>query len=308
MHYIRHYMIRPCDYDLWQKLEGYGVSCFGLPSNAENSSYLAMGFQLDESIPKFIEIEPFLPEATPDEYWTADKSNIYTGDRYTSIRYTPCFSESERQAARWLQMRVISLKLKPINDKTLFRKLCVYKKNMHGIDIGHHCVQAEPVTVGRAIKWGNSQFFSGAYFSGGVFCNNRAKGILENSALRGFQFGAVLNKQKVSLPETFQIHSDCIAPDEAFVPVHDMNVERCPLCGKQMLYLSGSKPQYGVRSDVLDEGIDLYETLPIFGSYTPDHCSKRLIISQRAYQFLRQQKMARALEFVPLPICNGNGM
>lgn len=299
MHYIRHYSISPFDYKLWEKLLEYGVECRCYPPNAKQEDYTGMGFHLDESIPKFSELEPYLPEATQ----SISASEISAGKPCVFITYKDCYTEKERESAKWLEMRGISLKLSPINDETLWERTCILGVNRYGIPLSNHHVQVEPLVVGHAVRWSNSQFFSGSYNTNYIFCSGIAKDILENSGLRGFRFDPVLKgKQKGQLADTWQLRSCYTVPNGAFLPIRYMEESICPDCGIQILHFTDGRYLYGVKEGMLNPNVDFYETLPSFGGYPGTSCGTEYLISRRGYQMLRSNKMTRGVEFIPLQV------
>ena len=203
-------------------------------------------------------------------------------------------------------IRCVTSKIDPTNDGDAEEVTCVFDRSRTGIDIGHHRLQARPLEIRRTFKWGNSQFFSGSITTGGLFCDDRAVSLMEHACLRGIQYGPVLKWQTgTPIPNLHQVIPDHVIPNGAFVPIRDMEPYTCELCGMQMLRISGQKFLYGIRSTLLAPEIDFYKTLPLFLDYSAKRYSggrEHCIISQRAYQVLKKNKMCRGMEFTPLTL------
>ena len=305
MHYIKKY-ITNFDIELFRKLEKCKIKCRCFPITAPPDTYTSMDFTLDESSPAFGELEPYLPEATPVEDHLKLPANFDVKNPFkdpcTSILYEPVYTEEERKSAEWLEMQAISRKVQILNEETFFARSCIYGKNKWGAVQAWHTVQAEPPVVSRPIRWSNSQFFCTCYTQE-LFCNDRAKMMLEESDLRGFRFDPVLRGgRKEPLADAWQIRALSVTPNWAFVPLQYMEESPCPICGIQRLHLLEGRRKYGIRKGYLDPEVDFYETLPSFGSFPGTSCIVRNIISQRMYRLLCEKRMTRAVKFIPLSV------
>lgn len=298
MYYIRTYNIRPCDYTLWEVLQLHGIKCYGLPGYAKYGEYIGMYFHVDEHLAVFTQIEPFLPLTT--ETHNADGSTLGVESPSVTIRYYPQYTEKDCRSANWLEMRPVSLKIEPKNSETIFQHTCECGESSSRRPRSYHCLQVESVVVSKRTPWTNTQFFCTSYFIEGVFCNSRAKSILESSGLCGLRFDPVLKSRGGVLPDTHQVRAQSVLPDSAFFAVADMVEQECPLCGLRLLCCAGGKPLFGIYTDAVAPGIDFFETAPIFAGSPRASGTDKFIISQRAYRYLTEMQMTRAVEFIPL--------
>lgn len=233
---------------------------------------------------------------------------LFSGENKLLVNniYYPKYTEEEIKKSMWIDIRCVTSKIDPTNDGDAEEVTCVFDRSRTGIDIGHHRLQARPLEIRRTFKWGNSQFFSGSITTGGLFCDDRAVSLMEHAGLRGIQYGPVLKWQTgTPIPNLHQVIPDHVIPNGAFVPIRDMEPYTCELCGMQMLRISGQKFLYGIRSTLLAPEIDFYKTLPLFLDYSAKRYSggrEHCIISQRAYQVLKKNKMCRGMEFTPLTL------
>lgn len=305
MHYIRHYSIYPCDHILRKQLETYGVACTVLNNpSTKQDTYLI--FDLDESDPTFEELLKLIPDITPDDVLNEIVRRKDPAPVTTAL-FFPSYTEEERQNTKWLQIRPMTTKVDPVNDERLCKVTCIFGRNRFNVDLGRHKEQANPYEIKRPVKWGNSQFFSAALIgASSLFCDDRAKIIMDNAKLRGLRYGPVLKwKAGTIIPNIHQILPDHVIPDGAFVPIRDMVDYRCDMCGMQMLRVTGPCSLYGIRDCCMDPEIDFYQTLPLFLGKQRDEpvfAIPHYIISQRAYQVLRENKMCRGVEFTPLTL------
>lgn len=307
MNYIRHYGVSPYSTELKQILEEkYGIKCTVLHNYYLNRD-VRLIFDLDESNPRFQEILRFIPDITPDEELNAVVHTPEIETPVTTALFFPSYTEEERQNTKWLQIRPMTTKVDPVNDERLCKVTCIFGRNRFNVDLGRHKEQANPYEIKRPVKWGNSQFFSAALIgASSLFCDDRAKIIMDNAKLRGLRYGPVLKwKAGTIIPNIHQILPDHVIPDGAFVPIRDMVDYRCDMCGMQMLRVTGPCSLYGIRDCCMDPEIDFYQTLPLFLGKQRDEpvfAIPHYIISQRAYQVLRENKMCRGVEFTPLTL------
>lgn len=302
MHYIRHYSVYPYDDSLKRRLEEeWGIECITLYKGLTQEPNLLI-FDIDESDPRSNEILAIVPPITPP------MEGSFTSplpSRYCNCLYFPQYSEEERKSAKWLMMDPITQKVEPRNVETMFAITCVVGKTKTGLDLGRHRVQIEPYMTTKNIKFGNSQFFYGNYMHDShIFCDDRARQIIENAGLRGVCFENVLKwKTREPLPNMYQIMPENIVPDGVLVGDREIEEYTCEICGMTILRMTGGRAKYGILADKLDPDIDFYQTLPIAAGrqdVPPYIAGTMIIISQRAYQVFAEKKMKRAVRFTPL--------
>lgn len=297
MNYLVHYYVRPYNGKIIGFLEKLDIQCSISPAHGTGDSGF-ITFKVYDDNPLFNEIKEAFYNRTV-EFFNVSRECISI-----NTIYYPCYTEAERCGAKWLDIRAITTKIDPANDEDVSRVTCVFGHSRSGTDIGHHRVQAKPVELRRTFKWGNNQFFSGSITTGGLFCSSRAVSIMEHAGLQGLQYGPVL-KWRTSTPilNVHQILPEYVIPNGAFSPIRDMESYVCEMCGMQMLRISGKKHLYAVRDSYFDPAMDFFKTLPLFLDYSARGYSGgkvHYILSQRAYQVLKENRMCRGVEFTPL--------
>ncbi len=301
MDYVINYSIRPANEFVISVLNNLHINyTVAHGYRTEENSFAA--FRINESDPRNEKIQTiFCRKAVGKGEMIYDEKMCA---RIENALYFPKYEEKERTGVKWIEISGITTKIDPANDKDMSSVTCIFDRTNTGAYIGHHRIQSSPIQVRRTLKWGNSQFFSGAITTEGLFCDDRAVSIMEHAGLKGLQYGPVLKwRTGVPVPNVHQILPNHVVPNGAFVPLRDMESYTCEMCGMQMLRISGKRFLYGIRDNMLDPGIDFYKTLPLFLDYSAKRHSggrTRYIISQRAYRVLKENKMCRGVEFTPL--------
>ncbi len=304
MYYLIHYSIAPCDKFTIQALNDLGVK-YTVSHGYKNGRGGFVAFYIEDNDSRIGRIRVEFPENAENSNQEGTlQENL--DSRIINTIYFPKYTEKERCEGSWLDVRCITAKLDPANYEDIYRASCIFDRSRIGKDIGHHKVQINPLEIRRTFKWGNSQFFSGAIAVGGLFCDDRAVSIMEHADLKGLQYGPVLKwRTGVPIPNVHQVLPNHVIPNGVFAPIRDMESYTCEMCGMQMLRISGKKFLYGIRDNFLNPEVDFYKTLPLFLDYSSKrHSGGKIhyIISQRAYQVLKKNRMCRGVEFTPLTL------
>lgn len=289
MYYLVHYCVKSYSSELIEMLSRLKIQYIIIPPHGGGNNGF-VSFKIKENSSEFEIIRSKFPYVISSD-----------------TLYFPNYTEAERCAAKWLEFRAITAKIDPANDGDLTIQTCIFGHSRIGIrNIGHHRIQIKPVELKRSIRWGNSAFFSCSITTPGLFCDDRAVSIMEHAGLKGLQYGPVLKwRTGIPIPNVHQVLPNHVIPNGVFAPIRDMESYTCEMCGMQMLRISGKKFLYGIRDNFLNPEVDFYKTLPLFLDYS----SKRYnggkihyIISQRAYQVLKKNRMCRGVEFTPLAL------
>ena len=304
MYYLAQYYVSPCSNCIIQVLDGIGVEYF-VSSGYRDGTGGFVTFYIDERDVRMDRIQMEFPVDITNSNREYD-CHGEAENRVVRTTYFPQYTEEERRQGKLLEIRCITAKLDPANYEDVYRETCVFDRSHIGTDMGHHKIQANPLEIRRMFKWGNSHFFSGSITTGGLFCDDRAVSIMECAGLKGLQYGPVLKwKTNVPVSNVHQILPSNTIPDGAFIPIRDVEPYTCEICGMQMLRISGKKPLYGIRDELLNCDIDFCRTLPLFLDCSAERYSggrTHYIISQRAYRVLKENKMCRGVEFTPLTL------
>ena len=300
MYYIIHYSIRPANRLALSVLDRLHIS-YTVAQGYKTEENSLVAFQISESDPRNKEIRTvFCGKVFNEE----ELRGIETHARIENALYFPKYEEKDFYRAKWVEIFGITTKIDPANNEDISSVTCIFDRTNTGAYIGHHRVQSSPIEVRRTLKWGNSQFFSGAIGTEGLFCDDRAVSIMKHTGLKGLQYGPVLKwRTGIPIPNVHQILPTHVIPDGAFYPIRDMESYTCEMCGMQMLRVSGQRYLYGVKDSYLRSDIDFYRTLPLFLDYSSKKYNGgriHYIISQHAYQILKENRMCRGVEFTPL--------
>ncbi len=303
MYYLVHYYISPCNNHIINVLREIGIEHF-VSSGYKDGAGGFVTFYIDERDVRMDRIQMEFPVDITNSNREYDCHE--EAEDVVRTTYFPQYTEEERRQGKWLEIRCITAKLDPTNYGDVYRETCVFDRSHIGTDMGHHKIQANPLEIRRMFKWGSSHFFSGSITTGGLFCDDRAVSIMERAGLKGLQYGPVLKwKTNVPISNVHQILPSNTISDGAFMPIRDVEPYTCEMCGMQMLRISGKKPLYGIRGELVNCGIDFYKTLPIFLDYSSKRHSggrTHYIISQKAYKIFKENKMLRGVEVTPLTL------
>ena len=230
MNYIIHYSIRPANKFAISTLDRLRIS-YTVAHGYRTEQNSLVAFRINESDPRNEEIRTvFCEKATGKGEGIQDRE---TYARIENALYFPKYEEKERTDAKWIEVFGITTKIDPANDEDMSSVTCIFDRTNTGAYIGHHRIQSRPIQVRRALKWGNSQFFSGAITTEGLFCNDRAVSIMEHAGLKGLQYGPVLKwRTGVPIPNVHQILPNHVVPNGAFAPIRDMECRCYAYLGK----------------------------------------------------------------------------
>lgn len=310
MYYIRRFSVRPYDAALASTLENdYGIPCKVL-THPETEQKTFFVFEVSDLHPQIEELNKILPESTSDEEYAAQWEHYYkTGEVITNqvvVSHLPQYSEDERRNAKWLEASNVNSKLMPVNCESIDGHMCFVKLSKLGEPLGRHEVQNEPYVIKSPIKWGRSAFVSAYCHGERLFCNDAIRAILEKQNVTGVWFAHVLKKSTGQpMDDIYQLDFTHTIPDGAVVSIERMEDYVCQQCGMHMLRSEDGRSRYGLRSGVLDENIDFWQTQPMFlgrPSTEAIRGQRRLIISQKLYRLLVENKLNRGFAFTPLDI------
>lgn len=301
MYYIRHISIFPLDENLKAILESeYNINCTDMivPHKKEPIGFV---FDISDLHPRINELNKLLPPETPYEELrkSRDPDSILV-----LIGHYRHYVESEFLNAKWLLARNSTSKVIPFNCETIDRCECFVGLNKIGVPDGRHRVQNEPYVIRSPIKWGRSAFVSAMYREERLFCNDSIRAILTAEQITGIEFDPVYKKATMKpMEDIHQLKYTHTVPDGAIASFSGYKEYVCEQCGMHMLRQGMEKNSFALRHNFIDESIDLWETLPIFlgSEHVPAiNGDKKLIISQKFYRFLRENKFDRGFHFEPL--------
>lgn len=205
---------------------------------------------------------------------------------------TTKYTKQEMNTAQWYSVRSKWLNDYPYPEDQ-------FVKNVYGCDKQTKClcnrIQVGDFTMKREIKWGKRYFCSMNWVYDELFVNKDIVEKLETSGLKGFHFRDVYVKSKLS-KTTVQLVVENYLKEEMDLNKTIINAqEKCPLCGHLGIITSG-KEQYYFKSAFQNLDVDIVRSKTIFGYIG----ARDVYISQRFYQYLKENKLDRNLEFEPI--------
>jgi len=301
MYYTYQYWVWPYDDKLKTILESeYNIACTVLRDH-ETGKGKSFVFDVSDLHPRIDELKKVLPPATP--YEELGKP-LETYSILVWVSPDKQFVESDFQNAKWILARNSTSKVIPVNCETIDRCECFVGLNRIGTPYGRHWVQDEPYVIRSPIKWGRSAFVSAEYHEERLFCNDSIRAILTSKQITGIEFAPVFKKATMKpMEDIYQLKYTHTVPDGAIVSLFGMEDYICDQCGMHMLSQCIGKKCFSLKHDFMDESIDLWETQPMFlgeKSYPPVNGRSKLIISQKFYRFLLENKFDRGFHFEPL--------
>jgi hypothetical protein len=301
MYYIRRFWVYPYNDKLKKVLESeYNIACTVF-KDYETEKEKSFVFDVSDLHPKIEELNKLLPPETPYEELGKD---LGSDSILVSICPNKHFAESEFLSAKWLLARNSTSKVIPANCETIDRCECFVGLNKIGIPYGRHMVQNEPYVIKSPIKWGRSAFVSAMYHEERLFCNSSIRAILTAEQITGIEFDPVYKKATMKpMEDIYQLKYTHTVPDGAIVSFVGMEGYVCDQCGMHMLRQSMEKNSFALKHDFIDESIDIWETQSMFlgeKSMPPVDGHRELIISQKFYRFLKENKFDRGFHFEPL--------
>lgn len=219
---------------------------------------------------------------------------------YTELFYAH-FSERERMAAAYLIINPSFHCFDPVNIETLTKITCLHHAQEEGPKVHHgHLVQVEPfVTSKKQINWKPKRCIGGSHLSHqAIFCNDRAKAVIEKNKLNGAEFRPILQKKdRMPLQDAWQLWPQEV-PD-VLVAGAGMQERRCESCGKRVFLAEKSNQlsELLLNRDRLPEDLDFFQSEPVVGVGL---WFRVPIISQRAYRVLKEADMLQAVTFTPI--------
>ena len=216
---------------------------------------------------------------------------------------TISYSEKERLSAKWLRIRSMydgvdnghdDWGISYANKHASGRKHVILGKESTK-EIYEHTIQIAPLQTTVVPKWrANRQFCTDLYSGISLCCSDVAKRVIEESRMTGAKFCPVLSAStRIPLPNVWQI---CPKECENFLaPGPYINTSTCRVCG-QTLYSHKiiGRGELRIQEDRIPKGLDFMQTPPLVNG-RPFY-----VISQRAYQVLKEAQITRALVFEPL--------
>lgn len=206
------------------------------------------------------------------------------------------YTSSEIESSKWLWITPVKQCIDIINSDEAYafscQRICLdgdirvkhkYQKNLFAI--------AKEPPMGKQIAfWAESTGFSE------LFTDYRVRKLIEENSLVGIDLKNVMLKNGNYSDKLFQVTSHNIIDLRSISKGHGEKTICCELCGRERLSIDTSYQLY-MDCSVIDKGIDVAVTDRIFGEGI---AYPLYIISQRFYQLLKKEKIARGITVSPV--------
>lgn len=234
-----------------------------------------------------------------DPHWPALKAALDADNRHAIA--TTVFTKQELQSAEWLTVRSKWHNGYPQPESAFGYLNITYDSTQLCRECGAGAVQRDSFRLTKAPKWGTRHFFSLNWVFDELFADTAARNILEGSGLTGFRFLPVKNKHGTEvLPEVHQLTIETLTQPGVVTGGRDIDeVYTCAACGRVKYHPTGVG-MHVFRREALRGMPDVCRTHEEWGW---GHGADRLIlISQRMYRLLTDNRLDRSLVFKPIQL------
>jgi hypothetical protein len=232
-----------------------------------------------------------------DPHWE-ELSRLLKLDNNTYLSETK-FSKEELCSAEWLTVRSQWYYDYP-QPENRYTKLTYSEENVCS-NCGMGLVQQDSFRFKRTPKWGRRNFCMTNWVYDEFFVSPKAKELLESSDLQGFIFSDVLNKSgKETLADIYQMQIPYVLPEGIETSSNCIEkVSNCPICDKRK-FLSNERGQFEFKGENFLNVPDFVKSAEQFGSCLI--ASRLILISQKAYKFIIENKLDSSLVFEPIKL------
>ena len=231
-----------------------------------------------------------------DPKWPVVNKYIAANDIFSVI--TLKFSQSEMDNAEWFVMRSKWHWEYPMPDNNGGYINLVYNIDNWCKDCGSGFVQKDLFRIRKSPKWGNKHFLMLNWVEDELFISEKAKQVLNNSSLKGFEFLNVLKaKSETKLDDIYQLKITETL-QSCFLPIKE-NIKKqtkCPICGATKYIPSGKG--YSFNEKLLNNNVDIVKTSEKFGAGALS--ANKILVSKGFYKTILANKLDRGLEFIPI--------
>lgn len=209
------------------------------------------------------------------------------------------FSKSELSSAEWLTVRSRWYYDYPQPENGYTDITYTEEKLCSCMDCGIERIQKDSFRFKRTPKWGKRNFCMTNWVYDELFISSKAKELIESSDLQGVSFLEVKNKSgKEILNDIYQMKIPYILPEGIADFTSGISGGRvCPICKKTKWSPNGRGP-FVFHKDVFENAPDFVKSAEWFGAAAS--ADRRILVSQRAYRFITENKLDSSLVFEPL--------
>lgn len=215
--------------------------------------------------------------------------------RFGPTKYAE-YSSRDYSKATYLMLRPKSQSVEIVNPDEAFQYSCQWINSV-GMHLRKHEKQIEPIAIAKEpdIRKSTALWSEDTGFSV-FFASKSVVNLVEKHNLVGVLFRKVKLRNGTESENIFQMTSPNIITQDCIEMDNLKMVETCRICGKEQFFLDHAEQLHVDFSKLPVEG-DLYLTESIFGEGEPEPL---FIISQRFFQLLNENKLARNVVFTPV--------
>lgn len=214
------------------------------------------------------------------------------------------YSRTELREAQWMSVRTTWRYGYPEPSAGYKFEDITYDKTNYCTICGVGLKQKDLFRLKKSPNWGRRHFFAPFWIEDELFMSETAKSVLHNAGITGVSFREVRNKKgSGQLPETWQLYiqhntNPGLVLDKSYVAA----VNTCPSCGRIKYGTTrenGSMQKF--KKEALDYVPDVVKTYEVFGGM-PLVAAQEILINQKAYRAIADNKLDRGLMFYPIEL------
>ena len=209
------------------------------------------------------------------------------------------FSKNELSCAQWLTVRSQWRNGYPQPESAFQYEHITYSDKTYCKDCGAGLIQVNPFRIKKTPKWGNRHFMMLNWVEDELFADELVKTIFQSNHVSGILFREVHDKKgEIFFPQIQQMVITEILPPG--ISVNGQSTDKifiCTTCGTPKYHPTGIG-MHSFRKESFKNAPDIVRTHEVFGW---GHSASRLIIvNQKVYQLITQNKLDRGLVFEPV--------
>ncbi len=233
-----------------------------------------------------------------DEKWKSELFQHLDNEGKSSM-IELIFTKQEMEESEWFTIRSKFRWEYPQPEESYME--LTYDLKQYCSSCGSGSKQKDYFRVKKETKWGQRNFLMLNWVEDELFISDKMSNILKTEELRGYSILDVYqSKKEIPLQHIKQL---CV---QRILQPGLINLEesvdttlRCRECGSVRYICTGR--QLAFEKEVFqDANLDIMKTAEVFGSGLI--CARKIIISKKFYEVLRDNKLARGLEIEPIKL------
>lgn len=267
------------DAELWEYIQKNNV-----PVKHKEDDHIA-SIEMYSSDPHWAAIEDILKRT--GKSWIADT----------------IFTEDELMCAQWLRVRTTWRTGYPQPMDGFGYETITYNRDNYCADCGIGLKQVESFRIKKVPSWGRRHFFSLLWVDDELFVSKSVKKAFQADGITGVSFVPVKDRTgTIELNGIFQLQILNVL-DEGLIntPNNLRTSTLCSKCGRRKSVSNkGIRVQF--KHEIFDNAPDVVKTGDYFGIAGNKGPSREIIISQKTYQTIVNNRLERNLSFYPIEL------